>query len=190
MSALTKGQKAYLAQLAERAFNLASARLRGEGGEARLAQYANAIMAPDRETALELLLLSGTKPARDVWRHEQVANACGKAGLTCCSQLNYKTVEGHFLDLINRPAAAFNAHVRSASEELRQARFNVDKACRDNGYEIGYGRSLCVRIHKVNFDEADAGVLRMVMFTVINHGKAKKAKLSSNIKKRQEELPV
>lgn len=38
----------------------------------------------------------------DDWRHEQVLQAVGEPGLTACRQRHFKTLRGHFMDVLGR----------------------------------------------------------------------------------------
>ena len=88
---LTHDQKRYLSQLASRAYKRQTAIARGRGESLAGGKYDGLA-----QTAAE-----------QQYRHDQVALATGKLGLRCCSQDDYKEVEGHFLDLLGNHAAAF-----------------------------------------------------------------------------------
>lgn len=167
MSALNHQQKRTLAQLARRAFNHVGARVRG------------ATVPPtpgDRQADLDLLAASGTSKAFDAWRQEHVADACGKAGLRLCSQLDYKVVEGHFLELLGQHGRAFNAHMQAQSEPRRQMEHLVVAACKKWGFHLSYAESICRTIHRVNLNDATPEVLRLVMITIHARGAAKARK--------------
>lgn len=150
---LSNHQKAHLAQLARRAFNLESARARGRGE---------------------------TPPADfTAWRHEHVARACGRAGLRCCSQDNYKEVEAHFLDLLGQPARAFDAHVRGATNDRRIWEFKLLEACQQFGFHIAYADTICRRQnHGAGLDDVGTNILRNLFFTIRNRGLKKDRALS------------
>lgn len=151
MSALSKKQKAYLAGLSERAFNLAAAKARGAGEE----------MTTDWR-------------ARGDWRREQVAVACGKAGLRCCGQLDYAAVEAHFLGLLGETKRAFEAHVRSATEERRQADAVLLRETEKAGLSPMYVEAICRRQFRCPVMDANAKQLWCLVYTVRNRAAAKR----------------
>lgn len=120
---LTNGQKGYLAQLATRARNRGAALARGRGDVVGL-------------------------PSNEEFRHAEVIKACGKAGLRCCSQDDYKLVEGHFLELLGQHGAAFNAQVRAATEPRRVAESKVVSQCQKMGKSLNYADGICRRMSK------------------------------------------
>ena len=172
MSALSIKQKQHLAQLARRAFNLEGAKARSSGVNEHDIQ-----IAPDWQTAMAALAAEGSNKAFEEWRHQHVARACGKQGLRCCSQLDYKTVEAHFLHLLGEDGRAMNAHVRADSEPRRQAEAVLVKKCKECGFTLNYAAGLCQAIHKVALDDAPPGVIWKVIYTVENRGRARSKKM-------------
>ena len=152
MSALTNEQKRHLAQLSERAFNRAAAQARGRG-----------------ET------VDTSTKARTAWRHAEVVKACGKLGLCCCSQLDYKAVEAHFLDLLGEHGRAFNAQMRAATEERRQAEAILSNACKRAGLHLNYAAAICQNQFKCSLFDASTDQLWKLIFTVRNRAKRKVA---------------
>jgi len=117
MTPLTNRQKGYLAQLAMRAYNLRAAIARG----ARL---------PFDRTPEQC-------------RHEEVKAAVGKDGLRLCDQADYKTVEGHFLSLLNRDGRAFNAHLAAATESHRLVMHKLTDQLSLMGKSLNYAEGIC-----------------------------------------------
>jgi len=143
---LTRSQKAYLAQLSERAFNRSAAIARGRGESP----------ATDTRT-------------RDTWRHQQVAQACGKLGLRCCSQDDYKLVEGHFLEALGDHAQAFEAFTRAATNDRRVAEYKLREACKEAGLSLNYANAICRNQNRgANLDQVDARVLWRLVYTIRN----------------------
>lgn len=124
MSALSNGQKAYLSQLSDRAFNRLAALAHGRGEE-----------------------LDSSTAARAKFRHEQVAEACGKLGLRCCSQDDYKTVEAHFLHLLGEDGRAMKALVRGEGNPRRVVEWKITKALEALGRPISYADGICRRMY-------------------------------------------
>lgn len=110
----------------------------------------------------------------DEFRHAEVILACGKAGLRCCSQDDYKHVEAHLLDLCGEPARAFNAHVAAVTQPVRQAGAVLARACREAGVELGYAAAICQRQFRCGLADANERQLWNLVFTVRNRGLARK----------------
>jgi hypothetical protein len=154
VSALTRRQKGYLAQLATRAFNLEVARARGrECGEMR-----------------------SDAAAQEAWRHEEVGKACGKEGLRCCSQLDYRAVEGHFLGLLGETKRAFSAHLASATEGRRQAEAVLSRELTRAGLSPGYVETICQRQYRCSVLDAGEKQLWSLVYTVRNRAAARRRK--------------
>jgi hypothetical protein len=119
-AALTNGQKAYLAQLAERAFD-------------RNGKWQMADGKVKREAVLK-------------WRHEEVAKACGKLGLRCCSQDDYGYVKAHFLGLLGEEGMAVRAAVKQATNELRVVQWKIVNKCKEYGIPLSTAEGICRRM--------------------------------------------
>ena len=149
---LSHRQKAYLAQLAHRAFNRAAAIARGRG-----------------ETQAD------DWRARDDWRHDQVSKACGKAGLRCCSQDDYKLVEAHFLELLGEPGRAFNCFVAAATERRRVAEWKLIHECESAGYPMAYADAICrAQNHGAGLQDVDESTLWRLIYTIRNRDTARR----------------
>ena len=158
---LTKGQKSYLSQLAQRAFLRQCALARGRGEVFADGQY-------------EGLAVS---VAQEKFRHAQVAQASGKLGLRCCSQDDYKLVEGHFLELLGQPGAALKAQVRAATETRRVIEHKIVQACAEFGFAMSYAHKICTsQNHGQGLDEVGEKQLWNVFYTIRNRGNARKQK--------------
>jgi hypothetical protein len=154
---LTNNQKRYLAGLAERAFNLEAARARGRG---------EAVADGWRE--------------REAWRHEEVAKACRKLGLRCCSQDDYKLVEGHFLKMVGEEGRALNAFMRATTEKRRVAEWKVCQACDEAGVRLGYAEAICrAQNNGLGLQEVGEKALWRLVYTVRNRGRARRRHQSS-----------
>lgn len=143
---LTNGQKAYLAQLSERAFNRTAALARGRG-----------------ETVADGWRERGT------WRHEQVAKACGKFGLRCCSQDDYGAVKAHFLELLGEPGAALKAevHGRAEANDRRQVEWKIILLLKRLGKTLPYADGICRQMFRgVSLQDATTRGLWGVYFAL------------------------
>jgi len=107
------------------------------------------------------------------FRHAEVARACGKAGLRCCSQDDYKHVEAHLLDLCGEPGKALAAHVAAVTQPRREAEAVLARACREAGLQLGYAAAICQRQFHCTLGDANERQLWNLVYTVRNRGRAK-----------------
>jgi hypothetical protein len=114
------------------------------------------------------------------WRHEQVATACGKLGLRCASQADYKAIEAHFLQLVGQEGKALKALVRSQTEGRRQAEYKLVKECESAGFHISYAEKICWNQNRCSLFDASEKQIWKVFFTVRNR-KNGKAKAKANV---------
>lgn len=160
---LVKRQKAYLSQLARRAFNLEAARARGSGDVLADGE-------PDGGHPLDPLLRDA-----EHYRHAHVAIACGKLGLRCCSQDDYRAIEAHFLNLLGETKQAFNSFVLSTTEKTRVAKYMVVKACKEFDFQIGYAEHICrEQNHGASLDDVDPKTLWRIVYTIRTRGAARR----------------
>jgi hypothetical protein len=145
---LTNEQKRILSQLANRAFAREAALARGRGE------------TPDTSAK-----------AADDFRRQQVARACGKLGLRCCSQDDYGAVKGHFLDLLGEADKAFQAVHHGEGNARRVAEFKLVQALEAAGLDIGYVAKICWHMFKCPLDDASAEQIWKLTFTVKNRGR-------------------
>jgi hypothetical protein len=154
---LRKLQKRILSQLARRAFNLVSARARGRGE------------APDTSAA-----------AMDAWRHNEVAAACGKFGLRCCGQDDYRLVQAHFHHLLGEDGRALNDHVEHLSNGRRQAEAvlwrEIQRAA-SLGITREYVASICSRQNRCSILDASEKQLWHLVFTVRTRAAARRRQI-------------
>jgi hypothetical protein len=165
-AALSRKQKAYLAQLARQAFEhlRVQARARGEVFPADHAMHGEP-----------------TDPAlwcAETFRHDEVAKACHKKGLRCCSQDDYGAVKGHFLALLGREGQAMKAMVRGADNPKRTAEIKLIEALQRGGFNNGYAEAICRRQFKCSVADATAAQIWKLVYTIRNRGteKLKEAK--------------
>jgi len=143
---LTNIQKRILSQLARRAFNRELAMARGRGEK----------LADLNEVA---------------FRHQHVAQACGKLGLRCCSQDDYGAVKAHFLDLLGEHTAAFTAVHHGEGNARRVAEYKLIEACKITGLGLPYAARICANQFKCELDDATEKQLWCLTFTIKNRGR-------------------
>lgn len=150
-AALSHKQKRYLSELAARAFDRA-----------------------DVEADGNLYPGLAVSTARGEFRREQVVQACGKAGLRCCSQDDYKLVEAHLLKLCREDARAFNAGVAAHTDGVRRARHILRDELEQAGLAPAYAAAICRNQFKVELDSASEKQVWALIFTIRNRAKARR----------------
>jgi hypothetical protein len=163
MSALAKNQKAYLAQLARKAFEVKREEARRDGAVLDGGIYMNAMLNDFEE-----------------WRHEEVARACGKLGLRCCTQNDYGAVKGHFLAMLGAEGAAVKAMVRGEGNDGRIARYKLRQELEAGGLKWSYGESICRNKYKCDLANANTKQVWTIVFDVRRSVAAKKRKAEGN----------
>lgn len=155
-SPLTNDQKQTLAILARRAFDFAGAKARGRGEP-----------------------WNGDSAHFEEWRHEHVAKACGKVGLRCCTQLDFRAVRSHFNDLLGNTRAAFNDALAAETEPLRQAQAVLVRELKAAGLRIDYALAICRNQFKCALDDANAKQVWSLVYTVRNRAAKKRRQLQT-----------
>jgi len=144
-SPLTNHQKRRLAQLAREAHRA----------------YLNSEDCPDQPLSA------------DEFRHHHCHLACDKPGLTLATQSDYKAIESHFLQLLGRHQAAFQAQLRHATESRRLVEFKLDAACQQWRLNLAYANKICQRQYKCDLADATEKQLWRLVYTINNRGRAK-----------------
>jgi hypothetical protein len=131
-------------------------------GLARLARRAW-VMARER---------GGTAEDFDTWRHDQVQQVTGLAGLRELTQQHFRRVRGHFMHLAGNDAAALNDIVASETEGPRQTLFILARECNRAGLPLAYPAAISrSRFQTPNLDELTEKQLWMLIYTVRNRRK-------------------
>ncbi len=141
-AALANNQKAYLSQLARQAFE----KLRADATRAGRVYPAGHALAgwPTDATLWD----------PEEFRHAEVAKACHKNGLRCCSQDDYGSVKGHFLALIGREGAAMKAMVQGAGNGKRTAEMVLLRELTAANLRQGYAEAICRNKYKCTIADA------------------------------------
>ncbi len=141
MTALSNKQKGILAREFDRAFNLLAARARGRGE------------TPDISPA-----------ARAAFRHDQVAIACGKLGLRCCTQEDYSACRARAMHLLGEDGRAMNLLVRGESNGRRQLEWLINKELQRLGRPLAYAAGICRRMfHGMSLLEASEEQMKKIL---------------------------
>lgn len=156
---LANNQKAYLSQLARQAFEKLRADATREG---RVYPADHALAGWPTEATL-------WDP--EEFRHTEVAKACHKNGLRCCSQNDYGAVKGHFLALLGREGAAMKAIVNGAGNGKRTAEIKLLEALREGGFHLGYAEAICRKQFHCTVADASAAQTWKLFYTVRNRGR-------------------
>jgi len=147
-SNLSKTQKRDLSKLATRAWRLENAKARGRGEK------------PDTSTA-----------AATAYRHEQVAKAVNKAGLTCCSQADFLPLIAHFEDILGNSGRALNAHMQSQTDSLRRVQWLLNSEIAKARLTTAYAAKICIDQNKCTLDNASEAQLWRLVYTIRNRRK-------------------
>lgn len=110
----------------------------------------------------------------DSFRHAEVIRACGKHGLRCCSQDDYKRVEAHFLWLLGEDVKAFHANLRAETEPVRTARAVLERECGRFGFQLSYPAAICRQQFHVELNSASEKQLWNLVYTIRNRGAARR----------------
>ena len=111
------------------------------------------------------------------FRHQEVARACGKLGLRCCDQNDYKLIEGHLRELLGQRGAVFKANLRAATETTRLVQHKILAACEEFGFQLAYADKIArAQNHGRALDELEEKALWRIFYTIRNHGLARKRK--------------
>lgn len=111
----------------------------------------------------------------DEWRHEQVARACNRAGLTCCSQDDFAALMAHVMALLGRAGDAHYWQERAAGNPVRVALYKLHAALREGGLDTSYAAAICQRQYHCTLDQANAKQLWSLVYTVRNRSRKKAA---------------
>lgn len=179
---LANSQKRYLSQLSDRAFNFLGAKARGNGEvwpPADIVEQAKRGKREDEKTSTSPIPSSpapafpssapSASAAREAFRHAEVAKACGKVGLRCCSQDDYGAVKAHFQALLGETGRAFNTHVKAQTNPERVAEWKLHEEIRlaaPYGITVGYVERICRAKYKCCILEASAKQKWALIFDV------------------------
>lgn len=100
------------------------------------------------------------------FRHEEVAKACGKGGLTECSQDDYNPIKARFLDLKGESGRALNAHLAHQTEDVSVARFKLQEALKLAGKGEAYAAAIARHRFKCALEQCSAKQLWQLVFTL------------------------
>ena len=150
---LSKDQKRYLAQQADRA--LAQSRARGE-------PIADCGCGKGPDTS---------------FRHNQVIIACNKHGLRCCTQDDYGAIKGRFLDLLGEPGRGMKAMVHGdpAINRRRIAEYKLSEACTQAGVHLTYAEAICrTQHHGATLSDIDEKAIWRLVYTIRARARSRK----------------
>jgi LmbE family N-acetylglucosaminyl deacetylase len=103
------------------------------------------------------------------YRRREVAKACGKMGLRCATQLDYKNIEAHLLHLLGRDAQALKSYVKAQTEPRRQAMVILQRECNKAGLHISYAQKIARnKNHGLGLDDLNETALWKIIYTVRN----------------------
>lgn len=136
-----------------------------------MAAHAAWLACPEREALLACNPELSATAVEAAWRHVEQGKACGIQSLRECSQDHYGRILAHFEALAGDTAAAARTLGRDADNERRLARYKLDQALRERGLETGYAAAICRQQYRCPLDQATAGQLWRLLYTVRNRKK-------------------
>lgn len=117
----------------------------------------------------------------NAWRHVEQGKACGGIqSLREMTQAHFGRVLAHFKALAGDSDGAARTLARDADNPRRIARFKLNQALRERGLELGYVIAICRRQFRCELDEASAGQLWKLVYTVRNRRKPATAGANPN----------
>lgn len=130
-------------------------------------------LSREQKTALVLLAKDAfekTSPGVDfdTFRQNEALRAVGRQISTARNE-DYLRIKAHFLDLMGRAGAAFQAHMRAEEDPRRQAMHALIRECRASAAElpdaIGYARGFLTR-KGTSLEDASPNQIWHALFTI------------------------
>ncbi len=127
---------------------------------------------PERE-AFEAINADRSKTACfDAWRHVETRKAVGIESLCECTQANYARVLAHFQRLGGQESVAQHTEARDQDNPRRIARWKLNQALQERGLSLEYASKMSRGQYRCTIDEASAGQLWRLIYTIRNRYKA------------------
>ncbi|HLP01584.1 MAG TPA: hypothetical protein VK163_06135 [Opitutaceae bacterium] len=128
---------------------------------------------PERE-AFEAINSDQSKTACfDAWRHVETGKAAGGTQSLCeCTQAQYARVLAHFQRLAGQESVAQHTEAKDQDNPRRIALWHLDKALRERGLSLEYASKMSRGQYRCTIDEASAGQLWRLIYTIRNRHKA------------------
>lgn len=116
----------------------------------------------------------------DLWRHEQAIKAVGRR-ISEALQADFLPLKAHFLNLLGKPVAAMQAHMRHETEPQRVALWKLARECEAKGLPLSYATTICRHQNRCRLEDASAKQLWRLVFTIRNRKRGPAAPEDDNI---------
>lgn len=137
---------------------------------------------PERE-AFEAINSDQSKTACfDAWRYVETGKATGGTQSLCeCTQAQYARVLAHFQRLAGQEDIAQNTEAKDQDNPRRIALWKLYEALRQRDLGRGYAITICRSQYRCELDQASAGQLWRLIYTIRNRHKptARPAKVAA-----------
>lgn len=121
--------------------------------------------------AKEAFALAFTDLDLESWRRSEQVAAVGKASLRDCVQADFLPLQAHFLRLGGEEGDATRTENRALAEPKRVAMAKLRAECAAREMALSYPAAICARQFKCRLEEASAGQIWKLVFTVRNRRK-------------------
>ena len=127
---------------------------------------------PERE-AFEAINADQSKTeCFDAWRHVETRKAVGIESLCECTQAHYARALAHFQRLAGQESVAQHTEAKDQDNPRRIALWKLNDALRQRDLAREYAAKICRAQYRCGLDEASAGQLWRLIYTIRNRFKA------------------
>ena len=110
----------------------------------------------------------------DTWRHAQVLEACGKAGLRLAGNSDYNAIAARFESLAGEDGRALNRLMAAETEHRRQLETVLVRTLAAGGFGNTYAETIARSRFGRSVMDLDDGQLRQLVMTVKARVRSKK----------------
>lgn len=111
--------------------------------------------------------LEGGYGDADEFRRAAVLAATGKAGLTACTQDDYRKCKAKIAELMGEDGEAINHHLADQTTPERVEMHLLKEALAKSGKPMAYAAAIARRRWKVTVEELSASQLKQLKFTIL-----------------------
>lgn len=127
---------------------------------------------PEREAFEAINSEMSRSACFEAWRHVETGKAVGIQSLCECTQAHYGRALAHFQELAGERATATRTLARDEDNGRRIAMWQLNQALRERDLGRGYAIVICRTQYRCELDQASAGQLWRLIYTVRNRHKA------------------
>ena len=115
-------------------------------------------------------------PDLDTWRRSEVFAACGKHGLSECTQREFNLVAAHFHSILGEDGIAMNELLRAGTERRRQMEMVLLRELESAHLPLSYAESISRSRFGVTVTETSDVQFQQLLITVKARARAKRRK--------------